>query len=100
MVLLLHIRCTFVSCLDACLNVELLCVDAFPQNANSFYPNCHVQYSIMLSHSIMEQCVATPAGLSLEEASPGAMSASGGTTSARWVLACCHSEFKSFKDML
>ena len=43
------------------------------------------------SCSIMEQYAVTPAGLSSEGASLGAMSASGEMTSVRWVLECCHS---------
>jgi len=38
---------------------------------------------LLLLISIMGQCAAIPAGLSSEEASPGVMSASGGTTFAR-----------------
>ena len=58
--------------------------------------NHHIRHTVvikMLSRSIMGQCAVIPAGLSSEEASPGVMSASGGTTFARWVLAIIQ-EFK------
>ena len=51
----------------------------------------HKAHIHLHSCSIMGQCAVTPAGLSSEGASPGAMSASGVMTYVRWVLEYCHS---------